>query len=126
MYELQQDGQILKIKEVPRQNKPPHRVGTHETWGTHIHASLMGNLLSIELRRPVIEKTDFKGQLVEEDKNLSLTVDDSEPLEIEVKQGIAEYELDFEAEGEYVIRLQGEGCQGAEVIVGGNTDQARQ
>ena len=109
MYELKPDGQILSVKEVGR-----HKVGTHHTWATHIHASF-GGLLKIELRHPVIEDTEWQGQIVEEEKVVNLYYGE-EYVEIPVS-GTTEEEIIFPAPGRYNLRLEAAGCQGVELGV---------
>ena len=104
-YELREDGQILAVEQIRQ-----HTVGTHHTWGLHIAASYQDGVLRAEWRRPVIEGTEWQGQLVEaEQRPMMLSVDGSEPVEVTVVGGAAEVPLTFEHPGTYTLRLYADG-----------------
>ena len=104
-YELREDGQILSVEQIRT-----HTIGTHHTWSLHIIASYQDGSLRAEWRRPVIEGTEWQGQLVEaEQRPMLLSVDGSEPVEIAVASGVAEVPLTFEYPGTYLVKVFAEG-----------------
>jgi hypothetical protein len=94
-------------------------VGTHFDWAIHVRASYHDGMLLTEYRRPVIEGSEFQGQIVtDEQRPMFLRVDDSEPLEIPVTNGIAEVPLEFESPGVYQLRITADfPCESAELEV---------
>jgi hypothetical protein len=101
MYELMNDGQINKTEIVGNAT-----VGTHYTWGTHIIATYQEGVLRAEYRKPIIEETEWQGQLIETEQRLmSLRVDDSEPITLDVVNGVAEHPITFETPGTYQLEV---------------------
>lgn len=84
-----------------------------------ILAEYTNGTLRCEYHRPVIEGSEFQGQIVtDEQRPMFLQVDDSEPIEIPVTDGIAEVTLEFEAPGTYnLIVTANFPCEAAELEV---------
>lgn len=84
-----------------------------------ISAAYSNGALHCEYRRPLIEDSPFQGQIAaDEQRPMLLQVDDSEPLEIPVTNGIAEVPLEFESPGVYQLRITADfPCESAELEV---------
>lgn len=104
MYELLDDGQILLFEEIITPNQTAI-VGTHHTWGIRIQASYVVGTLFIEYRRPIIEGTEWQGQLVDDSRPCYLAIDDSAPLELTMVNGVCSQALAFETAGTYQLRI---------------------
>jgi len=79
-YELSDNGAILAVEEVvtPVQTAI---VRTHLTWALHIHATYQNGVLTAEYRHPVIDGTEWQGQVVEDDRPMLCSVDGGDPVE---------------------------------------------
>lgn len=119
MYSQEQD-EILRAERVDTAQQSAI-IAVHHTWAIHLWASYAAGVLRVECRRPVIEGTDWQGQMVEtEVRPVLLSIDDSDPVEVPVISGVAEIELVWEAPGTYQIRVAADyGCEpgGVEVTV---------
>jgi hypothetical protein len=84
-----------------------------------ISAIYKDGVLRCEYHRPVIENSPFQGQIaIDEQRPMFLQVDDSEPIEIPVLDGVAEVPLEFEASGTYWLRITADfPCEPAELEV---------
>jgi len=105
VYSLLDDGQILRVETVQTE-KQLALVGSQFTWSTHLHASLTDGLLRIECRRPMIDGTEWNGQIaLDESRPVYMIVDGSEPLEIPILSGVAEVPIVFDLAGTYTLRF---------------------
>jgi len=79
MFEIDGDA-ILAVKEVNTLTQTAI-VRTYYTWALHIHASYQDGVLTAEYRRPIIEGTEWHGQVVEDGRPMLYSVDDGDPVE---------------------------------------------
>jgi hypothetical protein len=111
MYEISQD-EIIKVDEASTSVQIA-KIGMHHTWLVHLHASYSGGTLVVECRYPIIDGTEWQGGIIKtENRDLLLQVDDSEPMEIGLSNGVTSVPLEFSQSGTYNIRVYAAwGCE---------------
>jgi len=109
MFELNGDV-ILEIREVKTKYQTAI-VRTFRAKALNIHATYESGVLTAEFRRPVIEGTEWNGQVVEDSRPMYYSVDGGNPVEF---SGSASITLDS---GNHRILVAAPGCDPVEIEV---------
>lgn len=100
------EGDEILVVNTVKTDKQTAIVRTHYDFIVHLDISFAENVFTVECRYPVIEDTEWQGQIIEDEcRSLFLRIDDSEPLEITVINGTAKIPLEFEAPGTYLLQV---------------------